>query len=225
MKELDRIEGESGASIRIFSCSVSGDVMAQDYKAVMDLPHQHYPAIGEFLFRFAQLEYQLHEIVWACLDLDFKQGRILTIGTDGKALRQMAKTITSTQRWVKTQFLRQEVAGVVNCLKEHVNNRNAIAHGVWGSLTGQSADATLHFMKAPEERMLPRHDPSIDNRKIQTWCGHLRSWNIRAKKLIEKLNDARPSSQNKSSPLASSHQTSPGHSPKVARHRPKSSRE
>jgi hypothetical protein len=194
--------------------------MAQDYKAVIDLPHPHYPAIGEFLFRFAQLEYQLHEIVWACLDLDFKQGRILTIGTDGRALRTMAKTITSAQRWVKTPFLKQEINGLVQFLKDNVNNRNAIAHGVWGSLTGEPKGAVLHFMKAPEERLLPRFDSDIDDRKIQTWAGNLRAWNVRAKRLIEKLNDARPSSQSKSSAPTSPHQTSRGRNSKAGRPRP-----
>ena len=45
----------------------------------IDLPSKYYPAIGEFLFRYAQLEYQMHEIIWRALDLENTEGRVLTI--------------------------------------------------------------------------------------------------------------------------------------------------
>lgn len=34
----------------------------------MDLEQEYYSAIGEFIFRYAQLEYQMHELVWFALD-------------------------------------------------------------------------------------------------------------------------------------------------------------
>jgi hypothetical protein len=37
-----------------------------------------YAAIGEFVFRYAQLEYQMHEIVWAVMGLEYKASRALS---------------------------------------------------------------------------------------------------------------------------------------------------
>ena len=74
--------------------------MAQIDVPVMRLPSRYYRQIGEFIFRYAQLEYQLHEIVWALLALDYKAGRILTVGTDSRVLRAQIAAILKSTTWV-----------------------------------------------------------------------------------------------------------------------------
>jgi len=167
--------------------------MSQIDTVVTALPHEYCQPIGEFLFRFAQLEYQLQEVIWAALDLGPKEGRILTIGADGKALRQMAKTITGVDLWVKTKQHKQEINMVAEALRKHSEMRNAIAHGSWQSPDGRSSGARLHFMKRSENRIVPKYKPSLDDRLIQKWASQLKSANERARKLISNLNAVRPS--------------------------------
>src|SRR5687767_8002568 len=96
---------------------IPGKVMME---VSINLPHQYYPALGEFVFRCAQLEYQLQEMTWRAIDIDNKQGRVLTIGAPTKALRGMLLTITSThskERWVKNKTHVQEINSIVRQAK------------------------------------------------------------------------------------------------------------
>jgi hypothetical protein len=165
--------------------------MAQIAQPVMGLPHPYYAAIGEFLFRFAQLEYQLNEIIWSALQLDYKTGRTLTIGSDVKVLCQTIKTIANTRRkiWIKDPTLIQEMNSIANTATSLRERRNAIAHGSWQSTTGQPIGAILHFMK--NDRILPRADKSIDDRRIASDAAKLHDLNQRAKKLIAALGGPR----------------------------------
>src|SRR6185312_8320090 len=109
---------------------------AQFDHPVVDLPSQYYAAIGEFLFRFAQLEYQLHEIVWLALQLGYEQGRILTIGTDFRVLCGMIGTIThpDADTWVKKhRTIVQEMNHVAGHGRKQIALRNRLAHGSWQS--------------------------------------------------------------------------------------------
>jgi len=62
---------------------------------VLNLPQQYYLAIGEFMFRVGQLEVQMQEILWRAIDVDNKQGRVLTVGTAAKTIRSMLQTVVS----------------------------------------------------------------------------------------------------------------------------------
>ncbi len=103
--------------------------MAQIDRPVMDLPHSYYPAMGEYLFRFAQLEYQLHEIVWMAFDIAYKPGRILTIGTDLKVVAAMINVIAKDSRWIKSPTRRQEMNSLANRARSYAPLRNSIVHG------------------------------------------------------------------------------------------------
>lgn len=105
--------------------------MAHFDNPVMDLPLSYYSAIGEFAFRFAQLEYQLHEIVWMALDLTYKAGRVLTIGTDVRVLCGMVNTITTGALWVTNKTRIQEMNHIANNARKLSKLRNRLAHGSW----------------------------------------------------------------------------------------------
>jgi hypothetical protein len=171
--------------------------MAQIDDPVMALPPAYYAAIGEFAFRFAQLEYQLHEIVWMALDLSYKAGRVLTIGTDVRVLCGMVNTITSTPTWITDKTRIQEMNSLANNARKLSGLRNRLMHGSWQGPGGNPKRARLHFMKEVHERILPRYDPKLDDRYIAKKAGELGALNERAKKLIRLLDGARPSSQGK----------------------------
>ena len=168
--------------------------MAQFYHPVMDLPPEYYPAIGEFMFRFAQLENQLHEIVWMAMDLGYQEGRILTIGTDFRVLCAQIKTITrlDARVWVKNKTLIQEMNSIAGNGRKHLDFRNKIAHGSWQSPDGGQKQAQLLFTKHEEERILPRYDRTLDDKRIHRRAGQLRALNERARKLIDRLYAERP---------------------------------
>jgi hypothetical protein len=121
--------------------------MAQFAQPAIDLPASYYAAIGEFLFRFAHLEYQLHEIIWASMGLGYKSGRTLTIGTNTNSLRAMIRTIALGATWLKGEALRKELKAIANEIKDHASWRNAIAHASWQSPYGTPDNAHLHFIK------------------------------------------------------------------------------
>src|SRR5262245_12319771 len=105
--------------------------MAQIHEPVMDLPPAYYSAIGEFLFRFAQLEYQLHEIIWKAFKIGPKVGRTMTIGTDIRVLCGMIGTITGAKLWITNRTHIQEMNGIANGARSHSDFRNSLAHGSW----------------------------------------------------------------------------------------------
>ncbi len=60
--------------------------MSRVYVNALKLPVKYYAPIGEFIFRWAQLEYQMQEIIWRSLDIDNPEGRTLTVGMGARAL-------------------------------------------------------------------------------------------------------------------------------------------
>jgi len=172
--------------------------MAQIDDPVMALPPAYYMAIGEFMFRFAQIEYQMHEIVWMALDLSYKAGRVLTIGTEIRVLCGMVTTIVSEPIWIKNKYRTQEMNSIAGKARKLSTLRNRLAHGSWQGPGGDSQKARLHFMKETHERILPRYDPKLDDRYIAKKAGEVGDLNERARKLIRALDSERPSSQGKS---------------------------
>ena len=164
---------------------------------VMNLPHQYYPAIGEFMFRCAQLEMQMHEIAWRATNIDNKQGRTLTIGADSKVIRGILGTATipgMKGAWIpdSEKAIKQEI----NYLREHskpfVKLRNRIAHGSWQSpVDGKHSEVQLLAVKEQDEKYYARFDPSIDDAHIHQQCKLLKALNLRAKALLIKLHALR----------------------------------
>ena len=89
--------------------------MAEIRDFVLNLPHRYYLAIGEFMFRAAQLEVQMQEILWRAINLDNKQERVLTVGTGANTIRAMLQTVVSDEvkgRWIKKCVFRRNVTEV-----------------------------------------------------------------------------------------------------------------
>jgi hypothetical protein len=168
--------------------------MAQHFDFVMDLPQDYYAAIGEFMFRTAQLEMQLHEILWRAISIDNKQGRVLTVGREaGADIRRMLNTVISEKsagRWLSpktaegSRFIR-EIESLTKDAKDFIEFRNNLAHGAWQSPVGaRDSRPQLLFMKTSDEKILARFDAKIDADHIRAQCTHLRALNLKAQRLL-----------------------------------------
>ena len=56
--------------------------MAVVLKHPQSLPATYYRYIGEVVFRWTLVEEHLQTIIWHVMALDWKQGRLLTFGSD-----------------------------------------------------------------------------------------------------------------------------------------------
>lgn len=167
---------------------------------VLNLPHQYYLAIGEFMFRAGQLEVQMQEILWRAIDLDNRQGRVLTVGTAAKTVRAMLQTVVSDEareQWIKKhtpkgKTIIQRICSLVHKSKEFADLRNKIAHGSWQSpVRGDKSDARLVYMRERDEKYLARTDPNLDDSYLHKKCAELRSLNMKAHELLRLLNTYR----------------------------------
>jgi hypothetical protein len=160
--------------------------MAYDAVPVMQLPASNYRAIGEFMFRYSQLEGQLHEIVWHSLRLGYKTGRIVTIGTDSKVLCGMIGTITSSRMWITDSKLADEMSAISKIVHDFNEDRNLIAHGSWQAPASKpKGPAKLVKTKKRSERILPRASGTMTAVNIRAKCKELRKANLRARKLLK----------------------------------------
>lgn len=161
--------------------------MARFDHPAMDLMPKYYSAIGEFIFRCAQLEYQLHELIWMTTGLGYRNGRIVTIGMKNKVLRGIIGSITATGDMVQSKEHIQLMHSLAKHARKFAKLRNRIAHGSWQSPDATEGDAHLVYMDEQEQRILPRRDESLDDVEINEKSKELRTLNLRAQKLIIEL--------------------------------------
>jgi len=159
--------------------------MIRDYANALHLPQEYYTAIGEVIFRSAQLEYQMQEIIWRALEIDNKQGRTLTIGMDARTLSAILGTLT--QRWLTNATEKQLAHSIAKGVRGLAPFRNYLAHGSWQYPEGgDPTDVYLHYMKETKHRIMPKavkHEP----RDIKANAEKLRRLNEKAQKLIFRL--------------------------------------
>lgn len=169
--------------------------MVAIHEACENLPHQYYPAIGEFMFRYAQLEYLLHEIIWRCLDIDNKQGRTLTIGAGMEVLLGTLSTITTTtggSRWVTSSHVKGEIGNITKPAREYRALRNQLAHGSFQHPPSDKADVFMHYMKETlDQRFIPT-GRRLGHAEIHNAAGKLKAAIGRAKRLIARMQADRP---------------------------------
>lgn len=161
-------------------------------EAAVNLPHEYYPAIGEFVFRYAQLEYLLNEIVWRCMDIDNKQGRVLTIGSDISVLIGTINTVLGTPRWVQSNHIKGEAGNILKVVKDNKALRNQLAHGSWQfPKNGSPANVFMHYMKEADDRIVPTAK-RLTPETLHKASGKLKATIERAKRLILEIERARP---------------------------------
>lgn len=147
------------------------------------LPEDYYTAIGEIIFRWAQLEYQMQEIIWRAMRLDNKQGRTLTIGMDARTLSAIVSSLH--KRWLDTPQEKQRAGSIAKGVRKLADFRNNIAHGSWQFPEGgNQKDVWLIYQR--EDRILPKakqHEPPFLRRQAKI----LAALNRKAQDLIYDL--------------------------------------
>ncbi len=160
--------------------------MIREYDNALHLPAKYYAPIGEFIFRWAQLEYQMQEIIWRSLGIDNKMGRTLTVGMNATTLAAILNTLTL--QWLATTKEKEAVRDIAKGVRELREFRNQLSHGSWEyPKGGKRSDVYLIYMKeTAAQRILPRavkHEPQ----EIKSNAGKMKRLNENAQKLIHHL--------------------------------------
>ncbi len=162
--------------------------MIREYDNALRLSAKYYTPIGEVIFRWAQLEYQMQEIIWRALGIDNKQGRTLTVGMGARTLAAVLGTLT--KQWISDPTETQMTHSIAKGVRSLSDFRNQLAHGSWQyPKGGRKTDVFLHYMKETDQRILPKavkHEPT----EIKAQAEKLRRLNEKAQDLIHRL-DAR----------------------------------
>lgn len=154
-------------------------------ETLLDLPDKYYIAIGEVIYRWALLEFQMQAIIWRALDIDNKKGRTLTIGADSKALFGMLRTVNL--RWAVNKTEIRMIKALVSDAQDIGDERHILAHGVWVyPQNGKQSNIHLTYMKSSSHRILPKTE-RLPLRRIKTVATKLRKINERAESLYQRI--------------------------------------
>lgn len=166
--------------------------MAKIYRHSLQLPTTYYSAIGETLYRWALLEYQMQEIIWRALDIDNKKGRTLTVGMGSRTLIGILRTLS--RRWAANKTEAQMLNSLANGASQIVETRNNIAHGTWQyPRGGKATDIHLIYMKASDQRIMPKAEKTRAAH-VRSTARKIRHLNERAEKIIARLEARQQSS-------------------------------
>jgi hypothetical protein len=155
--------------------------MAKIQYLPLNLPAQHYRAIGEVTARWARLEFILQMLIWRAMDIDNKAGRVLTLKSAAPKLLDMTRKLE--YRWIGD---RQTVAALRVFAKDAealYAERNALVHGIWGRFKGRPKPLTLHRMDGKTGKVLPTGDELTPNAMLAT-AGKIHQLNRRADALL-----------------------------------------
>ena len=171
--------------------------MAKLYDLPLQLPSRYYAPIGEVIYRWALLEYQMQEIIWRAMGIDNQQGRTLTVGMDARVLTGIFRTLI--RRWAANKTETKMISSLARDTSDLYDDRNNLAHGVWGYPSGsKQSDVWLHYMKPSKNRILPRAEKRTP-RQIRATANKIKELNQRAERLINRLEKRQRTSPGKSS--------------------------
>ena len=127
--------------------------MAAKYTFPFHLPKTYYRAIGEVAARWSLFELQVLMAIRDILRMDAKQGRILIQGMATRPRLAILKALANN--WVTDGKLKKEIIAIVQESVKFANDRNGLAHGVWGYKSNKLALCLIH-MHEPQHRWLPK---------------------------------------------------------------------
>ena len=159
--------------------------MARMNDLPLELPSKYYPAIGETLYRWALLEFQMQAIIWRAMGLDNRQGRTLTVGMKAPVLIGILRTLTL--KWAVNKTEIRSIKALATDAQDLADDRNILAHGVWMyPQGGDPSDVFLHYMKKSHYRILP-HAEKKSPRNIKSTATKIRKLNERAERLLARI--------------------------------------
>jgi len=126
--------------------------MKKIFRHHQTLPALYYRKIGEIAHQWNMIEVYLQTIVWHYLDLDYKQGRLLTYwpGARSKILIFQALTL----RWVNEANVKVEIRSIAKKAETLNDDRNKLIHGIWG-FEHDARDFYLLHISNIKQKVLP----------------------------------------------------------------------
>ncbi len=122
------------------------------------LPPEYFAKIGEIIFVWARLEYQLGVLIREGYLIDKDTGRALTIGMDIGVACGVLRTLTYTNHWVEDKAVIKELRELVTDIKDKTEHRHQFAHVVVGCSENNYEEFSRYLFKAAEHRINPGHE-------------------------------------------------------------------
>ena len=133
-------------------CFLWGDSMAEIHTHVQSLPVKYSTAIGRVAFQWNRVELHLQTFVWHFMNLDWKQGRVLTF--DKESFQKIEMFDALSVGWNLDSASKKEIRSISNRATLLNKRRNRIVHGIWGQ-TKRSKDRRMFYITKLKQRVLP----------------------------------------------------------------------
>jgi hypothetical protein len=115
---------------------------------------QHERLIGRAIILWSRLEAQMQSVIWEFYGLPLEYGRIITESLDAKYKLMMLRKLTES--YVSDDNIKDELNTLYNNIQFIYDERNIIAHGLWGTLTPDAVPAVMSLK--PKDEKLPRDE-------------------------------------------------------------------
>ena len=119
------------------------------------LTKAHYTAIGEITYKWALVEFLIHDLAAYFLRLDKKQGRIVLFKSNLREKCTVLKT-AANRRYVKNNDISKKMIDISKRTINLSSDRNNIVHGVWGYETNKPKHLMLLLVPSSADRILPK---------------------------------------------------------------------
>lgn len=126
--------------------------MKKIFRHHQTLPALYYRRIGQISHQWNMVEVYLQLIVWHYLDLDYKQGRLLTYWPGARGKIQIFQALAL--HWVDEADLKVEIRAIAKQAEMLNVDRNKIVHGIWGFENDSNELYLLHISNV-KQRILP----------------------------------------------------------------------
>ena len=121
------------------------------------LPKTYYTAIGEITYKWALVEFYIHDMARHFLGIGKKEGRVVLYKTGAREKITVLKT--ANLGWVSDKASRDHIKSIAKEAYRLNDRRNEIAHGVWGCPEGKPNKLHLLYVTEGKERILPTAEP------------------------------------------------------------------
>lgn len=161
----------------------------EEGRVMLSLTDNYYVVIGACLSRWAALEYEIQNIIWAAMGLTIEEGRVLTVGMGLQALVGISRNLG--KRVIKDEQIKKEIEELMDRVWEYYDFRNNLAHGIWTFIESNPVPH-LTYMKEAHHRFVPGIEP-ITTQQMFTFSQDVLGFCQKAEEIAVKLRgDVKP---------------------------------
>ena len=120
-----------------------------------NIPSSYYKPIGQLIVRWGFTELYLQSIIWHVWGIkDPKVARLLTWNTN--AVDKVKLFGALPPRWIKDQKQQKELKEIHAEAERLRQERNHLAHGVWGYIPGKRKEMLMFYLRDIDRRIKPK---------------------------------------------------------------------